>query len=577
VPPRALTFVAAVSAAAVLLGSTPGCASHGLDRGIGGPYPWIPDQRDGSYRNPIIFADYSDPDVLRVGDCYYLISSSFTATPALPILRSCDLMNWTIVGHAMENLPDARYAALQPGAGIWAPALRAHAGVFYIFAPTPDEGIYVLTAAQPEGPWSAPRLLVAGRGLIDPCPFWDDDGQAYLIHAYARSRAGIKDRLRLRPMAPDASRLLGEGQIVFSDPARHPTLEGPKLYKRNGWYYILAPAGGVTQGWQVALRSRHIFGPYEDRVVLKQGRTPVNGPHQGALVDTPGGQWWFVHFQDAGLYGRIVHLNPVTWEDDWPLMGGGGEPVLRHAKPGAPAQPIAIPQTSDDFDGASLSPQWQWHANHGRDWSDLQTHAGWLRLRALPLPPGGVASAPNLLLQKLPARTFTAETSVALDGVVDGSSEVSDDAGRRGDPRAFAGLIVVGESAAALVVEREPTGATAGGQRITLRIDDRVVFAAAIARGPVRLWVTMAEGGDCRFGFTPTGAGPAPQPQAINLTFPARPGRWVGAQIGLFAATPSGSPATTAAAYFDYLRFSAPVAGSRPLSPPPSSPGGSAW
>ena len=133
------------------------------------------------------------------------------------------------------------------------------------------------------------------------------------------------------------------------NPARHPTLEGPKLYKRDGWYYILAPAGGVPQGWQVALRARNIYGPYEDRVVLRQGRTHVNGPHQGALVDTARGEWWFVHFQDAGVYGRIVHLEPVTWRDGWPLPGDpeAGEPVARHVKPAGPAQPIAVPATSD--------------------------------------------------------------------------------------------------------------------------------------------------------------------------------------------------------------------------------------
>ncbi len=263
--PLSVTIALTVGLGAAGCASTPN-GPRAPNRGT-----WIPDQGDGTYVNPIIFADYSDPDVIRDGDSYYLISSSFTSTPALPILRSRDLVNWTIVGHAMENLPDPRYAALQPGAGVWAPALRAHAGTFYIFVPLPDEGIYVLTAPHPEGPWSPPRLLIAGRGLIDPCPFWDDDGQAYLVHAYARSRAGIKDRLRVRPMAPDASRLLGEGEIVFNDPARHPTLEGPKMYKRNGWYYIFAPAGGVTHGWQVALRSRRIYGPYEDRIVLAQG------------------------------------------------------------------------------------------------------------------------------------------------------------------------------------------------------------------------------------------------------------------------------------------------------------------
>ncbi len=286
-------------------------------------YPWVPDQGDGTYRNPILLADYSDPDVIRVGEDYYLTASSFNCTPALPILHSRDLVNWTLVGHAMQNLPFDRYDTPQLGGGVWAPALRYHDGRFYIFFPLVEEGLFVVSAADPAGPWSAPRCVQQGAGLIDPCPLWDDDGQAYLVHAYAYSLTGIKHRLRVCPMAPDGSKLLGEGKIVFDDPARHPTMEGPKFLKKDGFYYILAPAGGVSGGWQVALRSRNIYGPYEDKVVLEQGSTPVNGPHQGALVDTPSGEWWFLHFQDAGPYGRIVHMQPVRWQDEWPLDGAG--------------------------------------------------------------------------------------------------------------------------------------------------------------------------------------------------------------------------------------------------------------
>ena len=274
-------------------------------------YPWTPDQGDGTYRNPVILADYSDPDVVRVGEEFYLVASSFNCTPALPILHSPDLVNWTILAHALPRLPSPRYDVPQPGSGVWAPSIRWHGGRFWIFFPLVDEGLFVTTAPDPAGPWSPIRCVQAGAGLIDPCPLWDDDGRAYLVHAYAASRSGIKHRLRVCPMAPDGSRLLGEGEVVFEDPARHPTMEGPKFLKKDGLYYILAPAGGVSTGWQVALRSRDVYGPYEDKVVLHQGASPINGPHQGALVDTPCGQWWFVHFSDAGPYGRIVHLQPV--------------------------------------------------------------------------------------------------------------------------------------------------------------------------------------------------------------------------------------------------------------------------
>ena len=273
------------------------------------------------------------------------------------------------------------------------------------------------TANHPADEWSEPHLVQEGRGLIDPCPLWDADGQAYLVLAYARSRAGIKDRLCVRPMAADGSRLLGEGKIVFHQPERHPTLEGPKFLQRDGWYYILAPAGGVETGWQVVLRARNIYGPYEDKIVLAQGRSAINGPHQGALVDAPDGGWWFVHFQHAGVYGRIIHLQPVRWQDGWPLMGshpGGkevGEPVSLHPKPAGPAmgRPV-IPQTSDEFDSPALGLQWQWHANHHDDWHSLSARKNWLRLHPQFFPRANLAQAPNLLLQKFPARSFLAET-----------------------------------------------------------------------------------------------------------------------------------------------------------------------
>ena len=336
-----------------------------------GIYPWHPDQGDGNFRNPILCADYSDPDVIRHDDDFFLIASSFNCTPALPILHSHDLVNWSIIGHAMNNLPAARFSQVQPGCGVWAPSIRFHAGKFFIFFPMPDEGIYMLTADHPAGPWSQPHLVQAGKGLIDPCPIWDDDGNAYLVHAYAFSRSGIRHRLRICPMASDGSQLLGEGKIVFEDPHHHPTIEGPKFYKRNGFYYILAPAGGVANGWQLALRSRHIYGPYEEKTVLERGSTPINGPHQGALVDAPDGASWFVHFQEHLPYGRIVHLQPVRWENDWPMMGidrdnnGIGEPVGIFRKPVAHANSSPLlPQTSDEFDQPKLGFQWQWQANH---------------------------------------------------------------------------------------------------------------------------------------------------------------------------------------------------------------------
>ena len=498
-------------------------------------FPWTPDQGDGTYRNPIIYADYSDPDVVRVGDDFYLVASSFNCTPGLPLLHSRDLVNWTLIGHAIKNLPHPRYAEVQSGCGVWAPAIRFHAGKFWIFFPMPDEGIYVVTAENPAGPWSEPHLVQAGKGLIDPCPLWDDDGQAYLVHAYAGSRAGIKHRLRVCPMAPDGSRLLGEGKIVFHEPEKHPTLEGPKFLKKDGWYYILAPAGGVETGWQVALRSKNIYGPYEAKIILAQGSTSINGPHQGALVDTDDDGWWFIHFQDAGVYGRIVHLQPVTWQNGWPSMGranGGdcGEPILNYKKPTTPHRPlIAVLQTSDEFNSPELGPQWQWHANHSDSWYSLSARKNWLRLYPQLAPHENLALSPNLLLQKFPARTFTVETLLEFAPQQAGEA---------------AGLIVAGEVYATLALEKSDAGT-----QLILRLNGVQQFTRDNMLGPVKLRATVKEGGVCQFSFA-TGNTFVMIPQI----FPAQKGKWIGAKLGLYSSkrrshTPAGHVDV------DYFRF----------------------
>lgn len=494
-------------------------------------FPWTPDQGDGTYRNPIIYADYSDPDVVRVGGDFYMVSSSFNCTPGLPLLHSRDLVNWTLINHALKNLPHPRYAAVQPGCGVWAPAIRFHAEKFWIFFPTPDEGIYVITAEHPAGAWSEPHLVQAGKGLIDPCPLWDDDGRAYLVHAYAGSRAGIKHQLRVCPMAPDGSKLLGEGEIVFHQPKKHPTLEGPKFLKKDGWYYILAPAGGVETGWQIALRSRNIYGPYEDKIVLSQGRTEINGPHQGALVDTLDDAWWFLHFQDAGVYGRIIHLQPVRWEDGWPLMGNAGEPVLHHAKPGgiATQMPSAAPATSDEFDAPQLGLQWQWSANHKAEWYSLTSRPGWLRL--FPQPASNLLNAQtNLLLQKFPARTFQVETELTLE------------VGQPGDE---SGVVVAGEKSVKLGLHHDGTN-----HWLVLRTDKTLEKLQRLSFPSVKLRVQVHAGGKCFFSYADK-AGFVPVPQ----TFQATKGKWIGAKIGLYSIR-QNVDSSTGHTDFDYFRFS---------------------
>jgi beta-xylosidase len=503
----------------------------------GHSYPWVPDQGDGTFRNPVLHADYSDPDVIRVGADFYLTSSSFNCTPGLPILHSRDLVNWRIINHALRNLPHARYSEVQPGQGVWAPAMRHHGGKFWIFFPTPDEGIYVTTATDPAGEWSAPHLVLAGKGLIDPCPFWDDDGKAYLIHAYAGSRAGIRNKLHLRPMAADGSRTLGKGKVVFEIDPILPALEGPKLHKRHGWYYISAPAGGVATGWQCIFRSRHIHGPYEQKIVLAQRGTAINGPHQGALVDTPEGDWWFLHFQDKDLYGRIVHLQPVRWENDWPLIGEAqdeamvGRPVLQHRKPLPGDSFPAVPQDSDEFEGDRLGLQWQWQANHENDWHSLTERAGHLRLRPRFVLKGDVAKAPNLLLQKLPASEFAVETRLELPA---------------GHASLHSGLVIAGGTVAALDVQH-----LNGRYRLNLMVAGEIQASHELDAPALVLKLEIGEGGVCRLGV----AMPDAAFYQLGPLFHASPGRWIGAKVGLYCITDDLLDAS-GHADFAWFRFS---------------------
>lgn len=370
------------------------------------------------FRNPILFADYSDPDVIRDGKDFYLIASSFHFVPGIPILHSRDLVHWEILGHVLPRLDmNPAYdmtGSMRYAGGVWAPSVRQHNGLFYMYFPTPDEGIFVSTAPKMTGPWSAPVAVVSGPGWEDPCPFWDDDDQAYLVH----SKLGAGP-LILHRMSPDGKTVLDSGKIIVQDSKNLPVLEGPKFYKRNGWYYIFAPMGGVGAGSQAVLRSRNIYGPYDYRIVLSQGTTNVNGPHQGGYVETPDGHGWFLHFSQHGAHGRIVYLEPVRWEDDWPIIGEAapgaeaGQPVAEGPLPvDVPEAANMKPQTSDEFNEKVLPPMWEW--NHNPDdahWSLTERH-GYLRLH--PMPASDLMSAHNTLTECMQDESleFTARLDV---------------------------------------------------------------------------------------------------------------------------------------------------------------------
>lgn len=527
---------------------------------------WVADNGDGTFKNPIIHADYSDPDVIRVGDDYYLVASSFNYIPGIPILHSKDLVNWTIIANALTLQPPYdRFDTVQNGGGVWAPAIRFHNGEFYLYYPDPDLGIYMIKATNPAGPWSQPLLVKKAKGWIDPCPFWDEDGEAYLINGLAASRAGMKSTLILNKMSADGTRVLDDGAIVVDGHDNNPTLEGPKLYKRNGYYYILAPAGGVGKGWELAMRSKNIYGPYEQKIVLEQGKSITNGPHQGGWVETQTGENWFIHFQDKDAYGRIAHLEPVKWVNDWPMMGvdvdgnGIGEPIQSFKKPNVgKVYPIATPVESDEFNESKLGLQWQWNANPKSNFGFPAGRSyGFIRLYNVPVPEGSnnFWQIPNLLTQKFPAPNFTASTKFTFTPRTDDEET---------------GIIVTGIDYSYLSVKKTTQGLVvsqtkcidAEHGKAEQKIGNVVVKSATLYfkvtitnAAPDNKQVHNAENTDygnalCNFSFSEDGITYKP----IGEPFEAKKGKWVGAKVGIFA-TRHGKTYETGYADYDWFRI----------------------
>jgi beta-xylosidase len=509
---------------------------------------WVADNRDGTYKNPIIYADYSDPDVIRVGDDYFLTSSSFVNTPGLPILHSKDLVNWRIVNHVIDNIPYGDFNKPRHGNGVWAPCIRYHNGEFYVYYGDPDYGVFMSKTKDPFGKWDTLTLVKKARGWIDPCPLWDNDGKAYLVHAFAKSRAGINGILVLYRMSPDGKTLLDDGALIFDGKTNNPTIEGPKFYKRNGYYYIMAPAGGVSTGWQTVLRSKNVLGPYEDKIVMHQGSTAINGPHQGGWVETQTGESWFIHFQDKDAYGRILHLQPVKWLNDWPVIGEDkdnsrtGEPVLTYNKPNVGHKyPISVIQTNDEFDTDKPGLQWQWEGNHSEEWYSLTDNKGNMRLFVIPMDSDTLRiwDIPNVIAQKFPAPEFIATTKLKYS---------PKEAGEK------TGLVITGMNYAYLSITKTVDkdilsmticlNADSGGQ-------EEIVESKNVSSDNIYLRVEVKNGGKCQFSYSEDGK----IFMIIGKEFTARKGKWIGAKVGLFATAPYHSKMQGFADY-DWFRLS---------------------
>ena len=377
----------------------------------GTPGKWG-DQGNGT--NPILNADYSDPDVIRVRDKYYMIASDFHFL-GMQVLESSDMINWKLISQIYHHFDFPGWDNNQQYAGgSWAPSIRYHDNKFWVFFCTPKEGLFMSNAVNPSGPWSPLHLVKKVEKWEDPCPFWDEDGQAYL----GRSRHGAGPII-IHKMSADGTRLLDEGMTVYTGPVA----EGTKIFKKDGYYYLSIPEGGVGTGWQTILRSKNIYGPYEKKVVLEQGSTTINGPHQGAIVDTPDDQWAFFHFQHHHALGRVVHLQPMHWENDWPVIGvdfdrnGIGEPVYVCQKP-IESKTIFAPQTDDDFSTPNLSLQWQFNHNPTDHAWSLSAHPGSLTLKALKSSTFRLAR--NTLTQKIMGNISEATIAMDFTEIADG-------------------------------------------------------------------------------------------------------------------------------------------------------------
>lgn len=498
------------------------------------------------YVNPIIHADYSDPDVVASpdGKTFYMTASSFQSAPGLPILKSHDLVNWAIVNYALPDVPPVDYyrAASRHGKGVWAPCIREHDGRYYIYWGDPDFGVYMVSTDNPEAAWSEPTLVIPGKGLIDPSPLWDKDGKVYLANGWAASRCGFNSVITLWELMPDGKKAVGTPRIIYdgNDGVNH-TVEGPKFYRKGDWYYMFAPAGGVATGWQLVMRSRNIEGPYEAKIVMAQGKSDINGPHQGAWVTDSEGKDWFLHFQDKDLYGRVIHLNPMVWREDWPVIGndtdgdGCGDPVRKWTKPVGSVIQGALPlQHSKD-----ASALFQWHADYKPEYG-------------FPLPEGmmrvyghrtegvdiNLWDVPNLWLQKFPAEEFTVTSRVRVS-----AKSLSEGA--------TSGIVVMGRDYARLGLLKKGDAfvlqyavnqdADNGGKETVKDITElkptRVYAAGLMPNLECDVWlrVTVKRDGKCTLSYSTDGSKFTDAGQ-----FTARVGKWIGAKLGYYSVTPGG-------------------------------------
>lgn len=520
------------------------------------------------YQNPVLHSDYSDPDVECVNGEFWFTSSSFNCVPGLQILHSYNLVDWEIVGAALPAQSpywDGVIAHPDHGNSVYAPSIRYRKsnGRFYIFWGDPDRGVFQVNTDDPCGTWTDPVCVLEGKGLIDACPLFDEDGRVYMVHGWAGSRAGFKSALCVCELDSDCTRTISEQVLVF-DGNRNDnlTVEGPKFYKKDGWYWIFAPAGGVKTGWQLAMRSKSVYGPYEWKRVCEaadpedvaSGKAAgTKAPHQGGWVEDCEGHAWFMHFEDREAWGRIVHLEPMEWTaDGWCIIGkdvdgdGIGEPVKSWTMPASVKSGAALGlsgvATNADFTHPYIPLNWQWHGQPSISWAMTNPADGTLRLNCIVHEDGwkNLWNTSNLLLEKVigPSMELTSMLSF-----------------RPSYPGDRAGMLVMGHSYGTiemyydgeqvLLQRRDCNKASSGAaeevlasipletEKIARNIQYctvylRVKIEDQTSRKGVEAWPPVVH---CTFSYSLDGK----KFKELSPSFVASAGHWIGAKVGYFA------------------------------------------
>lgn len=364
--------------------------------------------------NPIIWADVPDPDVIRVGDHYYMVSTSMHSMPGCPIMKSVDLKHWEIVNYVYDTFEDNDAHRLLDGKGIygkgsWAASLRYHEGTYYVCFSSNDMGTFYIyrTDDIENGTWTCSKI---NHLLHDPSLLFDE-GRVFVIYS-----AGD---IRIAELNEEVTALKEDGinQLLFSTDREGIMLrcEGCHAYKINGYYYLIFiewPSIGNMRRRQICYRSKHLLGPYERKIIFDDDMGYHNkGIAQGAIFDTPAGDWYALLFQDHDAVGRIPYVLPVTWEDDWPMVGVDGKAPQQfevNLPPSPPSQPIV---NSDDFDYTvdKLSYNWQWNHNPHHDLWSVTARPGHLRLTTGYIV-NSVLLAPNTLTQRTEGPACTGMT-----------------------------------------------------------------------------------------------------------------------------------------------------------------------